>query len=230
MRHMLCAGAIVPALLIAAQAAQPAHAQGFLKRFAERALEKAERHAKGAAEGGGEVEAGPRPDRKVRQQAESAPAAMTPRAIRSAAPSEAAPRATAPEAAARYTDDIAKSAEAERLRLAYNAFGEVRCSDCEGGIDFDGRPKFEYDSRFSGQYNERAWRIGNGPVGHVHRWQGKASSGTLTVVAEETLDGLRCRRALYKLVRGKASAERPSLVCWGLANRSSSVENWHEIY
>jgi len=130
----------------------------------------------------------------------------------------------------RFTDSIAKSADAEAKRLAYNKFGEVRCTDCEGGIDFDGKPKFEYDSKFSGLYNERAKRIGSWPVGHVHRWKGRASTGTITVAAEETVEGFRCRRAVYKLVRGTNSAERPSLICWGLANSSSSVENWHEIY
>jgi hypothetical protein len=59
---------------------------------------------------------------------------------------------------------------------------------------------------------------------------GKASVGTLTVVAEEMIGDLRCRRLQYRLVRRKASAERPGLVCWGLGHRSSSEENWHEIY
>lgn len=134
-----------------------------------------------------------------------------------------------PANAQSYTGDVPKSAEAETLRVAYNKFGEVSCNDCEGGISFDGSPRFEYD-QFSGQYEERARRAGTWAVGHVHRWKGKASIGTITVLSEEAINGLKCKRLVYKLVRGQASAERPSLICFGLASRSSSVENWHEIY
>ncbi|MBB4101110.1 hypothetical protein [Sphingomonas kyeonggiensis] len=129
----------------------------------------------------------------------------------------------------RYTDNLPKSAEAETLRVAYNKFGEAHCNDCEGSVSFDGSPKFEYDS-FSGQYEERARRAGTWAVGYVHRWKGKEATGTMTVLSEETISGFRCKRLLYKLVRGQMSAERPSLICFGLANSSSSKENWHEIY
>ncbi|HSX57318.1 MAG TPA: hypothetical protein VLG14_18585 [Sphingomonas sp.] len=144
-----------------------------------------------------------------------------------------APRRTATPTAKStppYTSTLPKPADADAKRAAYNKFGEAPCNDCEGGIALDGTPKFTYDSQFSGLYNERAKRIGNWPVGYVHRWKGKASVGTLTVAAEEKVGDFRCRRAVYKLARGTSSIERPSLVCWGLANSSSSVENWHEIY
>ncbi|NIJ19172.1 hypothetical protein FHS95_000841 [Sphingomonas naasensis] len=230
MRHVLWAMAIAPAFLVNPQ---PACAQGFLKRLAERAVEKAEERVERIVEDPGTGSTAPASsggDVRGRGR-EAAPAAvMTPRAVRGGPP-RAAPATTeaAPTRAPRYTDDIAKPSDAEALRIAYNLFGEVRCNDCEGGIDFDGRPKYAYD-QFSGQYEERARRAGSWQVGHVHRWQGKAAAGTLTVLTEETIDGFRCRRLKYQLVKGKASAARPSLICWGLANRSSSTENWHEIY
>lgn len=131
--------------------------------------------------------------------------------------------------AARYVSDIHPPADVEAQKTAFRKFGEVRCNDCEGGIDFDSRPKADFD-KFSGNYNEWPRRAGNWPVGHVHRWKGKEAIGTLTVVAEEQVEGLRCRRLEYKLVKGSASAARRSLICFGLASRESSVENWHEVY
>ena len=129
----------------------------------------------------------------------------------------------------RYVSSLKPPAEAQAQKDAFRKFGEVSCNDCEGGIDFDSKPKAEYD-QYSGNYAEWPRRAGNWPVGHVHRWKGKASVGTITVVTEEQVDGFKCRRLEYKLVRGGASAVRPSLICFGLANRDSSVENWHEVY
>lgn len=129
----------------------------------------------------------------------------------------------------RYVGSLKPSADAQAQKDAFRKFGEVSCNDCEGGIAFDSKPKAEYD-QYSGNYAEWPRRAGNWPIGHVHRWKGKASVGTITVVKEEQVDGFKCRRLEYKLVRGTASAVRPSLICFGLANRDSSVENWHEVY
>lgn len=132
-------------------------------------------------------------------------------------------------APARFVGQIKPPAEADAQKAAFRKFGEVSCTDCEGGIDFDSRPKAPYDE-FSGKYNEWAPRAGSWPVGHVHRWKGKASLGSITVVAEEQVEGFRCKRLEYKLVKGAASAVRPSLICFGLASSESSAENWHEVY
>jgi hypothetical protein len=140
--------------------------------------------------------------------------------------------ATGPAAAsepARYVGNLKPPADAQAQKDAFRKFGEVSCNDCEGGIDFDSRPKHDYDE-YSGNYAEWPRRAGNWPVGHVHRWKGKASIGTITVVKEEQVEGLKCRRLEYRLVRGNASAVRPGLICFGLASRDSSVENWHEVY
>lgn len=131
--------------------------------------------------------------------------------------------------AIRFVSDIPKPSDAAAQRAAYLKFGEVSCNDCEGGIDFDSRIKFDFD-QYSGKYNEIPQRAGAWPIGHVHRWRGKAATGTLTVVNEEQVEGFRCRRLEYKLVKGTASAIRPSLICFGLASSESSVENWHEVY
>ncbi|RYD98079.1 MAG: hypothetical protein EOP61_15930 [Sphingomonadales bacterium] len=206
MIHAFRAAVCAAALLASADAAQ---AQGFLRDLVEGKVSEALRS------GGGD-----------RRQARSAgEARATP-----------APATTRPKAAAaatskpiRFIGDMRAPAEVEAQKAAYNQFGEASCNDCEGGIALDGTPKFSYD-QFSGQYGERAKRAGSWPVGHVHRWQGKASAGTLTVKSEERVDGFRCRRLEYKLVRGSSSASRASLICWGMASSESSVENWHEVY
>lgn len=129
----------------------------------------------------------------------------------------------------RYVSNLKPPADAQARKDAFRKFGEVSCTDCEGGIAFDSKPKAPYD-QYSGNYAEWPRRAGSWPVGHVHRWKGKASTGTITVVKEEQVEGFKCRHLEYKLVRGTASAIRPSLICFGLANRDSSVENWHEVY
>lgn len=129
----------------------------------------------------------------------------------------------------RYVSSLKPPADAQAQKDAFRKFGEVPCNDCEGGIDFDSRPRAEYD-QYCGNYAEWPRRAGNWPVGHVHRWKGKASIGTITVVKEEEVEGIKCRRLEYKLVRGSASAIRNSLICFELASRESSVENWHEVY
>lgn len=229
MRPLLHTAAVMAALLVAAPSA---YAQGFLKRLADRAVSAAERNAERLVEDA--RDRGEKPaETGEGGGSDRAPAAvMTPRAVRGGAPRAAAPApepAAAPAKPIRYTGDLPVPPEAEAARAAYNSFGEVDCNDCEGGIDFDGRPKFAFD-QFSGQYEERARRAASWPIGHVHRWQGKASAGTLTVVAEATVEGFRCRQLRYRLVKGNRSAERPGLICLGMVSSESSNENWHEIY
>ncbi len=202
-----------------------AKAQSLLKRFVDRTAQQTEEEVQSVVrdtiasglrgDGRGENGSSPDPEGEGAETGavEPSPAAAVPTVAKKAA----------------YIDALRVPPEVEAQKASYNKFGEVRCNDCEGGIDFDGRPKFAFD-QFSGQYNERAKRAGNWPVGHVHRWQGKAAKGTLTVTREEEVEGFRCRRLDYRLDKGSASASRPGLICFGLANRSSGIENWHEVY
>lgn len=219
MRHPMLAAFVATATLFLCH---PAYAQGFLKRLADRALDKVEQKAEeviggaiqGSSSGGDEpAPQGPGP---VAENAMPQPGSKS-------APEPATPKA------AKYVNDLRTPPEVEALKAEYNKFGEASCRDCEGGIELDGRPTFPYD-QYSGKYNERAARAGNWPVGHTHRWQRKESAGTLAVKAEERVEGFRCRRLEYRLQKGQASISRPGLICYGLANSSSEIENWHEIY
>ncbi len=219
MQRILCAAFAAPALLISAH---EAHAQGFLKRLADRAVEKVEQNAEKLA--GDAINGSARP-RKDKSSNDEAPAPVE--TSQESASAQAPPSSSASKA--RYIDSLKTPADVEAKKAAYNKFGEVSCNDCEGGIELDGRPTFPFDE-FSGRYNERAKRAGSWPIGHIHRWQGKASKGTLTLMSEERVDGFQCRRLEYRLERGGASVSRPGLICLGLGNSSSDVENWHEIY
>jgi hypothetical protein len=218
MQPGLRAAVAVTALLATANVAQ---AQGLLKRLADRAVEKIEQAAEKIADDAINGSARPREAAGVDEEAP--------------APRQDAPAATSasvsppPATKARYIDSLKTPPDIEAKKAEYNKFGEVSCNDCEGGVELAGRPTFPFDE-FSGKYNERAKRAGSWPVGHTHRWQGKGSAGTLTVTSEERVEGFRCRRLEYRLERGGASANRPGLICFGLANSSSEVENWHEIY
>ncbi len=219
MQRILCAALAAPALLVSAH---DAHAQGFLKRLADRAVEKVEQNAEKLADDIINGSANPRQDKS---SDDDSPVPVEP--PQEPASAQSPPAGSAPKA--RYIDSLKTPPDVEAKKAEYNKFGEVSCNDCEGGIELDGRPTFPFDE-FSGRYNERAKRAGSWPIGHIHRWQGRASKGTLTVMAEERVDGFPCRRLEYRLERGGASVSRPGLICLGLANSSSDVENWHEIY
>ncbi|HWT43237.1 MAG TPA: hypothetical protein VN152_11360 [Sphingopyxis sp.] len=219
MQRIFCAVLAAPVLLLTAHDAQ---AQGFLKRLADRAVEKVEQNADKLV---GDVingSANPPQDRSSDDGA-----TVTVQTAPVPAPARAA--AQPPEPKARYIDSLTTPPDVEAKKAEYNKFGEVSCNDCEGGIELDGRPSFPFDE-FSGRYNERAKRAGSWQIGHTHKWQGKASKGTLTLISEERLDGFLCRRLEYRLERNGTAVSRPGLICFGLANSSSEVESWHEIY
>lgn len=137
-------------------------------------------------------------------------------------------RPTRPEAP-RYPSEIAKPAGFDAIEDTFDEFGKDDCMDCEGGYAYDSWPVFPRDE-YAGKYNGDAQRMGGWPVGHVHRWKGNVSTGTLTVVDERTVEGFRCRTLLYRLTRGTATAERPGLLCWGRANQYAGSESWNKVY
>lgn len=219
-----------------------ARARGFLRRLAGRAMQKVEQKAEQEAD---ELVGGHRPA-DLGSQWRFGPGrrvgpAMMPKAVRGGAPREAAPgarslaaepgnaTAAASVEAVKFPSRMSPPTGFEATQVAYDTFGKVRCPSCEGGYGYDGWPSYPRDE-LSGKYNETGKRLGAMAVGEVHRWKGAEASGTLTVVAEETVGGFRCRRLRYRLVKGTASAERPGLVCWGYANAYAASEGWNEVY
>jgi hypothetical protein len=237
MRHVtrLVAGAALIAALSA-----PASAQGFLKRLVDRAIDKVEQTAEqkaaevaGKLEQAGQGAAGMSNKSPLTKAEVAAPEVMTPRAVKGGGTRGAAPAVTPTSASAtqkvKYPSRISPPSRFATTKAAYDQFGKVRCSSCEGGYAFDGWPKFPRDE-LSGKYNEFGLRLGAMAPGQVHRWTGVEASGSVTVVREEAVEGLRCRHLRYTLSKSGASAERPGLVCWGYGNEYAASENWHEVY
>jgi len=117
----------------------------------------------------------------------------------------------------------------ERKR-AFEQFSRVECGSCEGGYSFDAWAQQAFHSEIRGEYNGWARKLGNLGIGESLSWTGAESQGTLTAVAEETVEGFRCRRLRYRLVRGGVSAERDGLVCWGRLNQYAGSDTWVEVY
>lgn len=115
------------------------------------------------------------------------------------------------------------------VKQAYDDFGKVRCTSCEGGYAYDGWAVFPRDET-PRPYNGSKHILGEFAIGHVHRWQGAEAQGSLTIVSEEPVQGFRCRQLLYRLTKDGASAERPGLICWGYANQFAGSEGWNMVY
>lgn len=148
-------------------------------------------------------------------------------------PPEAAqerPKRKAAQARLRYPSDIAVAEDWKARKAAFDAFGKVKCFGCEGGYTFDGWPAWPSDDDYARRHNGTADRLGSWPVGHVFRWKGAESNGSVAIVSEETVDGFRCRRLKYQLQGKGGSAERPGLLCWGLSGPYAGKESWVEVF
>lgn len=179
----------------------PAQGQGFLKRIADRLVETPKRVADETAETS--------PD----ENAATAPAT--------------AKKSSAPKV--EYPSRLPEPEGFPAVKKAYDDFGKVRCTSCEGGYAYDGWPVFPRDET-PRPYNGSKHILGEFAIGHVHRWKGAESQGSLTVVSEEPVGGFRCRQLVYRLTKGSASAERPGLLCWGRANQFAGSEGWNMVY
>ncbi|MHA4837900.1 hypothetical protein [Sphingopyxis sp. MSC1_008] len=200
MRSLIPAAACA-ALLLALPT--PTHGQGFLKRIADRIAEA----PKQAAE-------------------ETAPADKASEATAATAPAK--PKTAASPKIA-YPSQLPEPEGFAAAKKAYDDFGKVRCTSCEGGYAYDGWPVFPRDET-PRPYNGSKHILGEFAIGHVHRWKGAEAQGSLTIVSEEPVGGFRCRQLLYRLTKGSASAERPGLLCWGYANQFAGSEGWNQVY
>lgn len=178
--------------------------------------------------------AGQAGERRARDARATADCDKTPpgdRAINASAPETATQRAQRKMAAndAKYPSRMTIPDDWKTAKAAYDAFGKVSCTGCEGGYTFAGWPDWPRDE-FSGKYNGAETRLSRLPVGHVHRWSSNGFAGTLTVDGEEQVNGFRCRKMTYRLEKGGKSAARPSLICWGKANEYAGSDSWVGVF
>ena len=130
---------------------------------------------------------------------------------------------------AKYPSRMTIPAEWKAAKTAYDEFGKVRCTGCEGGYAYAGWVDWPRDE-YSGKYGGTEKRLSNFPVGHVQRWSSNGFAGTLTINGEEQVNGFRCRKMTYRLEKAGKSAERPGLICWGKANEYAGSDSWVGVF
>lgn len=130
---------------------------------------------------------------------------------------------------AKYPSRMTIPAEWTTAKAAYDAFGKVRCSECEGGYAYSGWVSWPRDE-FSGKYNGTEKRLSALPIGHVHRWSANGFAGTLTINGEEHVNGFRCRKMTYRLEKDGKNAERPGLMCWGKSSEYAASDSWVGVF
>ena len=120
--------------------------------------------------------------------------------------------------------------EIKAQKEAFDAFGKVDCTDCEGGYAFDSWARRHFASELRGEYNGWAKKLGAMKPGEKLNWQGAESYGTIAVRAEERIGGFDCKIYDWTLEKGTAKAQREGLLCWGKASEYSANDSWVEVY
>ncbi|WP_033074264.1 hypothetical protein [Sphingopyxis sp. MWB1] len=134
--------------------------------------------------------------------------------------------------AGRYArpDQIPVPAEIKAQKAAFNEFGKVFCSDCEGSYSYDSWAKLFFYSELQG--NPHAWvkKLAAMEAGDAVTWEGTVSTGTITMQGLEQRYGFDCKVYIWTLRKGGASAEREGLLCRGAPDEFVATNNWVEIY
>ena len=214
-------------------AATPVCAESFLEMMARQAAEKAVQKATDRVMNGGAS-----PSNSDRPKGDDDPQAGQVLTPKSRATTTTAPAATAtpakPKKAAptpvTYPGTITVSAEIKAKKEAFDEFGKVRCSDCEGGYSYDSWTQIFFNGELAGEYNGWAKKLGKLNVGERLTWKGAESKGTLTVISENPVEGFRCKQLAYRLDKPRGFAERPGLLCWGKLNEYASNDSWVIVY
>jgi hypothetical protein len=119
------------------------------------------------------------------------------------------------------------SAETKALLTAFDEFGRVACSGCEGGRTYDSWAN--KGLKVGSGYGAWDKHLGALNVGQTLDWQGAESKGRITVLSETPVAGFRCKQLKWELFKGAERAERPGLVCWGKMSPYSGSDSWVEV-
>lgn len=233
-----------------ASVAETASAQGFLERMArqaaEAAAEKAARAAMSRMAGNAGSAAGSAAVAPAANRAEALAEVLTPKprpatartapvATPAAVPANTPPSSgPAPWPVNAGSPDVKRpgelefSSETKALASAFDAFGRVSCSSCEGGRSYDSwaRKSLNISSAHG------AWEktLGALASGQTLNWTGVESKGRITVVSETPVSGFRCKQLRWELFKGAAQAERPGLICFGYSSPYAASESWNEVF
>jgi len=128
----------------------------------------------------------------------------------------------------KYPSNLDFSPELEAQKKAFVEFSKVSCSDCEGGYDYDAWARHFFT--LDGSYKAWEKKIGGLAMGETITWKGAKSTGSITVVGEEPVNGWPCKQLKWELKKPQASAERPGLFCYGKENSYSGSDSWTEVF
>ncbi|MBJ7412402.1 MAG: hypothetical protein JHD15_18870 [Phenylobacterium sp.] len=203
--------------------AGPAAAQsGFLKNLARQAAAAAIQNAAQPQQpaASAEGEAPGQADAQPAQDAETAPAAQT--------PGPAPWPVNVGARSVKYPSDLDFSPELEAQKKAFVEFSKVSCNDCEGGYSYDAWVR--HFIRLDGSYGAWEKKVGGLALGEAITWKGSASTGSITVVSEEPVNGWSCKQLKWELKKAQSKAERPGLFCNGKASSYAGSDSWVEVF
>jgi hypothetical protein len=215
---------LVAIAVLAATLAGPAAAQGgFLKNLARQAAAAAIQNAAQPPQGHAAAAPG------EEAQAEAAQPTQYAAAERTAATSGPAPWPINVGArTVKYPSDLDFSAELEADKEAFLEFSRVSCTACEGGRSYDAWA--QHFVRLDGSYNAWEKKLGALAMGEAITWKGQQSTGSITVVSEEPVNGWPCKQLKWTLKKPTASAERPGLICNAKASAYAGSDSWTIVF
>lgn len=99
----------------------------------------------------------------------------------------------------------------EAAKKAFEDFGKVSCSSCEGGYSFDTWAQHHIPGMF-GKLFDHLWGLS---VGESLRWTGTGGGGAyaITVASEHPVNGFPCKQLDYTGRRGTQTASYRGLIC-----------------
>lgn len=139
-------------------------------------------------------------------------------------------RKSAPATSYSRPGEMTIPAEIKAQKSAFVEFSKVPCSDCEGGYDYEAWASRYFHSELLG--DAKAWtaKLAKMEPGDRLNWQGKQNYGTITMRERAPVGGFDCKIYDWLLEKGKASARREGLICWGKASSFSASDSWVEVY
>lgn len=142
--------------------------------------------------------------------APSAPAAVTPQPISNTGSSSLWPTNAGDNLRSPGEFRFDPSVAAEKK--AFDDFGAVRCTACEGGKDFDSWATHKLDMVGNGRFETT---LGKLDVGQSLTWKGAESDGKIVVTSATPVAGFECKQLQWSLKKRKtgASATRQGLLC-----------------
>jgi hypothetical protein len=128
----------------------------------------------------------------------------------------------------KFPSDLDFSPELEAQKKAFVEFSKVKCGDCEGGYGYDAWA--QQIVRLDGSYKAWEKKLGGLAMGEKLSWKGVQSTGSITVVGEEAVNGWQCKQLKWELKKGQAGAERPGLICFGKAGPYDGSDSWTIVF